>query len=276
MDAGGALGRKAGNSARHATETGPVQLLGRVGLVAYGVVHLLIGYLAIQVATGDSGEKTDKSGALQTVAEQPGGKLLLWVITIGLVALTLWQLTEVVWGHRAAAAGKRTTKRLVSGGKALLFAALALSAGKMVSGTQGSSDQGQTFTAKVLALPFGQVLVALGGVGIMVGAAFVVLYGIRKKFLADLDFSGASPGTRKAATRFGQVGYPGLAVAYGSIGALVLWAAVTFDPQKAQGLDGGLKTLASQPYGRVLLGLVAVGLACYGAHCLFAARFQKA
>lgn len=272
MNAGSAV---SGQTARQAAKSGPVQALGRMGLVAYGLVYLLVAFLAVQVATGDYSEKTDKNGALHIVAEQPGGKFLLWVITVGLAALTLWQLVEAIWGHRAAPPGKRATKRLVSGGKALVFAAIGWSAFKLASGGGSSSDQGQTFTAKVLAWPFGQVLVGLAGIVIIAIAVFVVVYGVRKKFLEDLDFASASPTTRKVTTRLGQVGYPGLGVAYGSIGVLVVWAAVTFDPEKAQGLDGALKTLASQPYGPLLLGIVALGLACYGAHSLFAARFHE-
>lgn len=275
MNAGSQLGRDAGQTARQATESGPVKLLGRIGLVSYGVVHLLIAYLAIRVATGDSGEQTDKNGALQTVAEQPGGKFLLWVITIGLIALTLWQLAEAIWGHYAAPPRKRTMKRLMSGGKAIIFGALAVTAWKVASGGRTSSDQGQTFTAKVLDLPFGQFLVGLVGLGIIAIAAFVARYGIKKKFVEDLDFSGASPTTRKTAIRLGQVGYPAVGVAYGTIGVLVLVAAVTYDAEKAQGLDGALKTLASQPYGPWLLGLVALGLACFGIYCLFDARFRQ-
>lgn len=272
MNAGSAV---SGQTARQAAQSRPVQMLGRIGLVAYGAVHLLIAFLAIQVATGDHGEQSDKNGALRTVAEQPGGKFLLWVIAIGLAALTIWQLVEAIWGHRTVPAAKRTAKRVASGGKAVIFAALAFSAFKIATGGQGSSDQGQTFTAKVLSWPLGQVLVGLVGLAIIAIAAYVVVYGLKKKFLEDLDFGTASPTTRKVATRLGQVGYPGVAVAYGTIGVLVLWAAITFDADKAQGLDGALKTLASQPYGPFLLGIVALGLACYGAHCIFAARFYK-
>jgi hypothetical protein len=272
MNAGSTV---SGQTAREAARSRPVQMLGRIGLVAYGVVHLLIAFLAIQVATGDQDEKTDKSGALHTVAEQPGGKFLLWVITVGLAALALWQLVEAIWGHRAAPANKRTGKRVISGGKTVLFAALGFSAYKIATGGEGSSDQGQSFTAKVLSWPLGQVLVGLVGLAIIAIAAFVVVYGFKKKFLDELDFGTASATTRKTVTRLGQVGYPGVGVAYGTIGVLVLWAAVTFDAEKAQGLDGGLKTLASQPYGQFLLGIVALGLACYGVHCIFAARFHK-
>lgn len=272
----GQLGREAGQAAQQATESGPVKFLGRIGLVAYGVVHLLIAFLALQVAFGDRGEKTDKTGALQTLADQPGGRFMLWVVTIGLVALTLWQIAEAIWGHRGAPnQRKRTLKRVVSAGEAVIFGALAVSAWRIASGGGGSSDTQQTFTAKVLDLPGGQFLVALVGLGIIAIAAFVARHGLKKKFLEDLDLSTASPTVRKVAIRLGQVGLPAVAVAYGTIGVLVVIAALNYDPEKAQGLDGALKTLASQPYGPFLLGLVALGLACFGVYCLFDARFRK-
>ena len=54
--------------------------LARVGLIAYGVVHLLVAWLALQLAWfGGGGESADQSGAMSTLAESPVGKPLLWV-----------------------------------------------------------------------------------------------------------------------------------------------------------------------------------------------------
>lgn len=267
-----------GREAQQVAESRPVKLLGRVGLVSYGVVHLLVAYLALKVALdGGAGEKTDKGGALQTLAEQSGGKLLLWVITIGLVALVIWQLTEAAWGHRQIRSGsKRTLKRLVNLGEALIFGALAWSAGKLASGGgSGSSEKQQTMTAKVLDLPGGQLLVGAVGVALIAIAAFVAHHGITKKFTEDLALGSASPSARKAAIRLGQIGFPAVGVAYGTIGVLIVIGAANYDPNKQVGLDAALKTLAGQPYGAVLLSLVAVGLACFGVYCLFDARYRK-
>jgi hypothetical protein len=72
--------------------------LARVGLVAYGVVHVLIGWLTLKIAWGGtSGRSADISGALTTVADQPFGKVLLWLVAIGMVALALWQVSEAIW-----------------------------------------------------------------------------------------------------------------------------------------------------------------------------------
>ena len=40
-------------------------------------------------------------------------------------------------------------------------------------------------------------------------------------------------------------------------------------------LDRECKELAGQPYGSVLLGLVAAGLLLYGLYCLVEARYRK-
>ena len=54
-----------------------------------------------------------------------------------------------------------------------------------------------------------------------------------------------------------------------------MWAAVTFDPADASGLDGALRSILSVPFGQVLLTLVALGIAAFGAFCLVRARYPE-
>ena len=54
-------------------------VLGRLGPTAYGVVHLLLAWLAVRIALGGKGT-ADKNGALKTLAGSAGGRVLLWVI----------------------------------------------------------------------------------------------------------------------------------------------------------------------------------------------------
>lgn len=268
--------RRAERTAKGAAESGPIKGLGRVGLIAYGVVHLLVAYLAVRVALG-GGAKADKTGALQTIAEQPMGRLFLWVLTIGLVALTIWQLAEAGWGHGyRRPARRRTLQRLVSLGEAGVAGALAYSSFKVASGKKGNSKQEKAaFIDKVFDWPAGELLVAVIGLGIVAIAVYLVHRGVAKTFVDDLDMAGAEPHARDAAIRFGQVGWPGLGAAYGIVGFLLIYSAVTYDPKKATGMDTGLKTLAGQPYGTFLLLVVAAGLACFGAYCLFDARYRR-
>jgi Domain of Unknown Function (DUF1206) len=269
--------RDAGDAADQAARSKPVKLLGRAGLVAYGAVHLLVAYLAITVAIGDSGSgrKTDKGGALQTLSQNPGGQVLLWAIVAGLAALVVWQLAEAIWGqHDARSPLRRWLSRAVHIGEAGVFAALGFLAGKIAAGG-GSGGGAQTLTARVLALPFGPLLLGIVGAGVIVVMAVVAYRGFKAKFTDDMDFTGVSPAARKTAIRLGQIGYIALAVAYGIVGVLIIVAAVQHDPAQPIGLDPALEALAGQPFGQVLLFVVAAGLACFGLYCLFDARYRR-
>jgi hypothetical protein len=270
-------GHAAGDAARDTTDNRYFQLLGRVGLAAYGLVHFTIAYLAARVALGAGGATADKGGALATLVAQPGGRALLWAVTVGLAMLVLWRLGEAAVGLRwVQPRNKRTRKRVESAATAVVFGLLAVSAGKLAAGAGASSDnQQEAFTARVLALPLGQLLVGAVGVALIAVAGYEIYRGVRKKFVEDLDLSTASPTARTVAVRLGQVGYPAIGVAYGIIGALIISMAVTYRPDKKVGLDAALTTLAAQTYGTALLLIVAAGLACFGLYCLFDARYRR-
>jgi hypothetical protein len=229
------------------------------------------------VAFGAGGATADKAGALATLAAQAGGRALLWAVTVGLAMLVLWQLGEAAVGLRwVRPRTKRTRKRIVCAVEAVVFGVLAVSAGKLAAGGgAGSSERQEAFTARVLALPAGQVLVAAVGVALIAVAALLAYSGVRKTFVEDLDLPAASPTARTVAVRLGQAGYPALGVAYGIIGALIVSMAVSYRPEKKVGLDAALTTLAARPYGTALLLLVAAGLACFGVYCLFDARYRR-
>jgi|SRR5215204_4042518 len=262
-------------AAVQAVQSTPMKLLGRIGLAAYGVVHLLVAWLAIQVALGDSA-KADKNGALQTVAANPAGAFLLWVITIGLAAFVVWQLAQAVWGHRYAGE-RRNRKRLISLGEAFLFGYVAYSAGRIAASGSAPSDADQKgLVARLLAEPFGKALVVLAGLAVIAIAVFVIRHGVKKRFVEDLDLTQANPSTRRSVIRLGQVGFTAIGIAYSIAGALVVVGAVKSDPSKATGLDTALKTLAAQPFGTFLLIIVAIGVAAFGVYLLFDARYRRA
>ena len=110
--------------AEQAGDSASLEALARVGLIAYGVVHLLIGWLALQIAWGAAGKSADSSGALRTLADQPFGKILLCLVAVGLVALALWQASATIWGYRNHEGAKRFREQVTSGAKAVIYAAL--------------------------------------------------------------------------------------------------------------------------------------------------------
>lgn len=251
-------------------------VLARVGLVAYGIVHLLIGWLALQIAWGSAGGSADTSGAMKTVAEQPFGKILLWLVAIGLVALALWQASEAIWGYRQVDRVKRTRKQITSGAKAVIYAALAASAVSVALGSGSSSSQTQQHTtAGVLAWPAGQVLVVAAALIIIAIGVAGGVKGITMSFAEEIDTSSMAPALRQGVARLGQVGYIAKGAALAIVGGLLGYAAITFDDQKTQGLDGAVQAILAQPFGRYLLTAVAWGFIAFGFFAILQSRYRR-
>jgi hypothetical protein len=246
----------------------------RFGLVAYGIVYLMIAWLAGQLAVGDHSGRPSPQGALSELASKPLGHVLIWAIAIGLFVLVVWRLLEAFAGHRSSDGGELAMKRTLSAGKAVLYGALGVSAVKvaMGSGGQGQSAKAKTMTAKVMDLPAGQWLVGLIGLAIIVYGAVLVWNGISDRFLKHLDWSGRTGDAGRAYTWFGRVGYSAKGIAFGLVGGLVGYAAITHEPRKSGGLDQALAKLLHQPFGPWLLLAIAVGIGCYGLFCFAWAR----
>jgi hypothetical protein len=203
------------------------------------------------------------------------------VLTVGLVALAAWQLAEVL-RHRAGLrssgdAKKKSVKKIVkSVSKTVVYVFLAVTALRFATGGgKSSSEQQQKTVAGVLGWPGGRFLVVAAGLVLIGVGAYHVRKGFNRHFLKEIDTARASAGQRRVIERLGQVGYPAKGIALALVGALLGWAAITFDPEKARGLDGAMRTVLDAPFGKVLLTLVAVGIAAFGVFSFFRARFPQ-
>lgn len=257
----------------------------RVGLVVYGVMHLLIALIALQLVLGQAGgQEASGSGAFTELAGSGPGKAVLWVMVVGFLMLVVWQAIEAAVGHRDEDGGKRVVKRLGSAGRAVLYAVLgvsaattALSAGGGSGGSAGSggSTSADSLTARLMSAPGGQVLVVLVGLGIVVVGGVLVHRGVAEKFKKHLD-AGASRGDRRnAIIVLGKVGYVAKGVALGTIGVLVAVAGVRHRAQRSGGLDEALRELLQQPFGGWLVTAVALGLGAFGLYCFAWARHLR-
>ena len=274
----------ADNAAR-AADGDALENLARVGLIAYGVIHLVLAWLALQLAWGvgggSGGEDANQTGALATLAESPIGRPLLWVVAIGLVALAVWQALEVFrWRSGWSASGDTRTTAIKRSGKAvakaIIYAALAVLAFRVATGSSGGSSGSQQQTvAGVFGWPAGRWIVGIAGLVVVGVGVYHVYKGLSKRFLKEIDLSRASASAIRLVTRLGEVGYPGKGIALGGVGGLLVWAAVTFDPAKASGLDGVLRTILDAPFGQILLTLVALGIAAFGGYLFVRARYPQ-
>jgi hypothetical protein len=244
----------------------------RVGLVAYGVVHLLIAWVAIQLALGSEEGSASSDGALSQLAQSPFGDLLLYVVAGGFGALVVWQLIEVVAGHREHDGGKLVAKRAGSALKVVLYGSLGVNALKIAIG--GGSDGGgtDTTTAKIMTMPFGPVLVGLVGLGVLAYGGRLIYRGLSEGFKKHLEVEGHTGYDGRAFLLFGKVGYVSKGLALLVVAGLFLWAAWSHDPQKSGGLDQALHEVLQQPFGVPVLIAMGIGIGCYGLFCFAWAR----
>lgn len=247
-----------------------VTKVGRFGVAGLGVVYLLLAWICGQLALGGgSGQSADNTGALKELAQNGLGKVLLGVLVVAFAAYALWQLYQAAAGFHHYTGKKRTAKRVAAVVKAAIGAALGYTSARLVagSGQENSSDQQQDLTARLLAEPGGQALVVLIGVAIVAFSGYLAYRGWTRQFLEKLA---GRPDHR--VELLGVAGYIARAVVFGILGVLVVVAGLREEAERANGLDGALKTLLEQPFGTALLLLVALGLAAFGVYQLLTAR----
>jgi Domain of Unknown Function (DUF1206) len=254
-----------------------VNTLGRAGMVCYGIVHVLVAYLAVRIAVGGGGQQADQKGALEEIAT-PFGGALLWVLAVGLFAFAGWQSLLAVVGYRwRPEKRKRVTKRLGAAIRVVVGISLTVLAIRLAVGERAEdpNQRQQTFAAKLLSLPDGRILVGLLALVVIGYGVAGIVSGAKRSFMKDLDTAQLPAGSQRLVRRLGMVGYLAKGVAIGIVGVLLGLAALRSDAGAAGGLDAALRTLAGQPFGPVLLVAVAIGFAAFGVYCLAAARSHR-
>ncbi|WIM94779.1 DUF1206 domain-containing protein [Actinoplanes oblitus] len=262
--------------ASRAADSKPLEFLARGGFVGYGIIHLLFAWIALQLAFVGSGKESDQSGALTELARQPFGKTLLVIIVVGLFAMALWQAFEAVVGESGEQTRSAIAERVMSGIRAVLYVYLGWLAIKVIQGANASmGDKSESKSAGLMQSDGGRFLVGLIGVVVVGVGIGIFIYGLKRKFTKHLNVQQMPQTTRQPIIRLGMSGYMAKGVAYTVAGVLFVAAAVTYDPDKARGLDAALKTLAGHPWGVWLLGLIGLGIAAFGVYCMAQARYRK-
>jgi hypothetical protein len=264
--------RGAGEGAAHSRA---FEWLARSGFVARGLIYGIVGVLAIKLALGVGGRTTDQQGALQTIAHQPFGKLLLILVAIGLAGYSLWRIVRAALGHgpEGTDSGSERVAALASG---LVYAGICAIAVKLLLGSSGSSSgSAPKTTAGVFGWPGGTWLVGVVG-AVLIGVGLYQGYrGVTQKFLEESKTERMGATVRRWFEWVGTFGHLARMVVFGLVGVFLIAAAIDYNPNKAVGLDGALAKLAHHSYGPFLLGLVATGLIAFALYSLSDARYRK-
>lgn len=275
-----ASNRASNHVSRASQDVAPwVKVLARAGYAARGVVYLVVGWLAIQVAIGSGGETTSKTGALTEIAQRPFGQIMLGIVAFGLFAYAVWRFVQGIKDPEDKGSdAKGIVTRISYVVSGVTYAALGVVAVQVIVSSIAASGGGsskQDWTAKLLAQPFGQWLVGIFGLIIIGVACYQFYQSYSAKFIKMFKPGELSRSVKTWVERIGRIGYAARGVVYVIIGGFIIQAAITHDASQAGGLAQALATLARQPYGPWLLGVVAAGLFAFGIYSLVEARYRR-
>lgn len=256
------------------TNSRALEVVARAGFAVSGLLHFLIGLVAIRLAMGGQGQ-ADVSGAVQQLASQPAGPLLLWGSFAACVALALWQTSDAIFDFEHLPAKKKLGKKLKAALQALVYAGLAVTLASFAVGAgKEQSSSTSDLSVSVMRVPGGYALLLAIGAAVAVTGIVYAIRGFRQSFKKHLRLP-ASEKARSAVTVLGVVGYVAKGIALLLTGLLIVIATLRVHPEESTGIDGGLKGLREQPYGMYMLAAVGIGLICYGVFMVVRARLAK-
>ena len=233
----------------------------RAGYAASAVLHGLLAWVALDLAWGGYVGHADQTGALLVLGGTVVGAALLWAVAAAFVALTAWQLLDVV-------VSGSTSRRLRAAGRAAVYAVLAATAEGAAEGPDLDDPVEEDVTAALLAHPAGAVAVGLLAAVVVAVGAYHLVKGVRGAFVRDLR---ATP--PDWVVHAGRAGYVAKGVALVVVGVLLGGAIPAPDVETPQGLDAALRALLEMPLGSFVVTLVAAGFAAYGVYAAARARF---
>jgi hypothetical protein len=256
-----------------------IAALARAGYAAKGAVYVLVGGLALLAAAGSGGATTGSRGAMRTILTGPFGRVALALIAFGLVGFALWCFVRAFLDpQRDGTSARGWARRAGEFGKGVVNGALAVGAVGLLRGTSASRGDGQNvrdWTARLMSFPMGAWLVAVVGLGVLAYGLQQVYRGFTADMKDPLDLGKAGTAARSWAVRLSRFGTAARGVVFAIIGVFLTLSAYHANPREAKGVGEALHTLAQQPYGPVLLGIVALGLVAYGAYQLLLARYRR-
>jgi hypothetical protein len=242
-----------------------VSPLGRVGYGAKGIVYIIIGYLAAKAAFGTGGQVTGSEGALRQLQQEPFGQVLLITMGLGLAAYALYRLLGAFADVKSEGDDKKAlAKRAGYFGSGVAYAALAVAA---LTGLGGGNGGEQKWTGELLSMPGGRWAVGLIGLAIIAAGIFQWVKAVKGSYRSKFSLDDYTARKRQWVERIAKIGLAARGVVFPIIGWFLIRAAMQSDASETKGIGGALNALGGESYGPWLMGIVAIGLVCYGVYC---------
>ena len=257
-----------------------LELLSRAGYIAKGVIYATVGMLVLGALYGAFGNEglTGTRGAVNAIAGQPFGNVLVSLLVIGILGYVIWRFIQGIRDteNKGDDAGGWLQRIgfMISGVFYASLALYAMTVAGWLGGGSGSGGGQQALTQRLMSHDAGIWAIGIAG-GVFIGVALYQFYRAATcRFERNWKTHEMPPEQRTAARRVARIGISARAITFVLTGGLLVTAAIQADPSEAQGLGHALQTLRDEPYGTFLLTVIGIGLVCYGLYCFANARYR--
>ncbi len=255
-----------------------MEALTRLGYGVRGLIYIIIGLLAFKLVLGQGGALASPQEAIATIGRQPAGKLLLWVVLIGLISYSLWGFVRALLDplHKGNDT-KGLLERLGFFASGVGYALLVPTTYRYITGTSTASNGTQTqgLIAKIMAMPWGRYAIGIVGLAVLAGGVYQIYQGIKANFDRQFSVYAMTPGQAKLAISAARYGTAARGFVFAVVGVLIALAAYKANPSQPIGIDAALAILLKLPFGIWILGLVALGLIAFGAYSILSALWFR-
>ncbi|MCM3719283.1 DUF1206 domain-containing protein [Fictibacillus phosphorivorans] len=250
----------------------------KIGYLSKGIVYVVIGVLALITSTGNRFYEASSQGALYTIAKQPFGPALLIVLALGLSAFAFWQVIKAIFDPECVHhSWKRWFNRIGFLFIAGVYTAMCISALRILfrARSESSDEKYQTLSAQMLEQPFGQILIAIAGLVFGITGFTFMFRAISGRFKKELKKNEMNKEEWKWSGYIGMFGIAARGIVFMIIAFFLIRTAIYVNPEETKGLDGALLELSNQPFGPILLAIVALGFIAYGVFMFANAKYHR-
>ncbi|WP_254391777.1 DUF1206 domain-containing protein [Terribacillus sp. DMT04] len=258
-------------------ETKPwIRRFGRVGYMVKGIVYMVIGVLALFSALHLGGETTGTTGMLEQLSGIPFGNMLLWFIGIGLIGYVSWDAIQAITApnNNKGSRVKKIVTRINHGVSTILYAGVSLNALSFAATNHSWGEHSKSLSEKLLTYPLGTWLVGCVGIIVIIFGVQQVFSGATGSFLRQFNRMEMNKKEKRIALYAGRVGKISRGIVFNIMGSFFIITAIQAKTYQARGIDGALSKIIQQPFGRWMLGVVALGFILYGVYCVIRGRYQ--
>lgn len=259
------------------TKRATVATMARAGLIAKGIVYLLLGAIAFMAAFElgrSAGDSVSHESAFSSIEDLPGGKALLYVLAAGLFSYTAWRMNQAFMDTNNEKIKMSTRARYFFSGVAYLLLTISVVRFAMHEPGKGGDDK-QQMAADMMSQPFGSWMVIAAGIILGTIGIYQVYYGLSEKYKKHVRSIDIHDTTSSFLVAAGKVGYVARGIVWLLLSYMLLNAGFSHNSSEAGDTGKAFRLLESGTMGSYLAGAVGLGLIAYGLFSFIRARYEK-